>query len=119
VAILALNNELYLEALFALPHAGAWAVPCNVRLAVAELSPLLHDAGPGRFVSAWPAADGADAAAADGLPLAWFALFDAANVSSDAFAWASVAARVGRVLGDTASPRVHDTLPRWASALER
>jgi long-chain acyl-CoA synthetase len=43
VAILALNNELYLEALFALPHAGAWAVPCNVRLAVAETVDVLND----------------------------------------------------------------------------
>ena len=45
VAILALNSDRYLEALFAVPMLGAIIVPLNTRLAPAEIAYILADSG--------------------------------------------------------------------------
>ena len=45
VAILALNSDRYLEAMFALPALGAIIVPLNTRLAPAEIAFILQDSG--------------------------------------------------------------------------
>ena len=45
VAILALNSDRYLEALFAVPMLGAIIVPLNTRLAPAEIGYILADSG--------------------------------------------------------------------------
>jgi long-chain acyl-CoA synthetase len=45
VAVLALNNDRYLELLFAVPWAGAAIVPLNTRWAVAEVEQALRDCG--------------------------------------------------------------------------
>lgn len=45
IAILALNSDRYLEALFAVPMLGAIIVPLNTRLAPAEIAYILADSG--------------------------------------------------------------------------
>src|SRR4051812_29044689 len=45
VAILSLNRDIYLEYFYALPWAGALAVPLNTRLAAPELVAIINDAG--------------------------------------------------------------------------
>jgi acyl-CoA synthetase (AMP-forming)/AMP-acid ligase II len=45
VATLAFNSDRYLEQFFAIPWAGGIIVPLNTRLALAELSYMLNDAG--------------------------------------------------------------------------
>lgn len=45
VAVLALNSSRYFEALFAVPWAGAVAVPVNTRLALPEIDYVLRDSG--------------------------------------------------------------------------
>jgi long-chain acyl-CoA synthetase len=45
VAILSLNSDAYLEYFYAVPWAGALAVPLNTRLAAPELVAVLNDAG--------------------------------------------------------------------------
>ncbi len=50
VGILAYNSEFYLETLFAVPWAGAIAVPMNWRLTPQELFYLMEDAGIGVLI---------------------------------------------------------------------
>jgi long-chain acyl-CoA synthetase len=45
VAILALNSDRYLEAMFAAPWAGGAVVPINTRLAAPEIDYILEDSG--------------------------------------------------------------------------
>jgi long-chain acyl-CoA synthetase len=45
VAILALNSDRYLEAMFAVPWAGGAVVPINTRLAAPEIDYILEDSG--------------------------------------------------------------------------
>jgi long-chain acyl-CoA synthetase len=47
VAILGFNSDRYFEAMYAIPWAGAIAVPLNTRLAVPELAAQLADCGAG------------------------------------------------------------------------
>lgn len=62
VAVLALNSARYFEALFAVPWAGAVAVPVNTRLAPPEIDYVLRDSG-----AAFVLADSGFVSTIDGL----------------------------------------------------